>query len=108
MRKMYKVLRCALPVHDISTDYDECPQFIKGPGKEAQPRMVETCKSWYSDVQPLRVPGADVSRVLELVNEAASGMPNWTLLEESKEQGVVQYLAVTPTMKFKVRGDMHA
>ncbi len=64
---LIKLLRPALPVNDISTDWQDIPQYLRG--KQSLPRMVDWCRWAYADVRPLVVQSNDVSRVVELAAE---------------------------------------
>eukprot|EP00877_Chromochloris_zofingiensis_P002548 jgi/Chrzof1/12294/Cz06g29060.t1 len=93
------ILRCGLPVHDISTNYIDVPQFVKGP--QSQPQLIWLLGTFYADIQPLVVATKDVSKVYALATEAAQSMPNWTVAQEDPTSGRIQALAVTPRMQFK-------
>lgn len=101
MAFLLRTFRLLLPVHDISTVYgDEIPLFLKG--KQSKPQLVGLCKAAYSEVQPMHIQGANAAHVVDLVTQAASCMPNWSLTVDARDQGMLQYLAVTKRLKFKV------
>lgn len=96
-----------LPVHDISTDYEDPPQFLQG--KQTHPQLVVLLKLFYADIKPLTVAAADPAAVYAAALDAAKAMPRWEITAEqppdnsssSSNAASFQAVATTKAMRFK-------
>uniref|UniRef100_A0A383V7N8 DUF1499 domain-containing protein n=1 Tax=Tetradesmus obliquus TaxID=3088 RepID=A0A383V7N8_TETOB len=102
------ILRRLLPVHDISSDYEDPPQFLQG--KQTRPQLVGLLKLFYADIKPLTIAAADPAAVYAAALDAAKAMPRWEVTAEqppnsrsssSSSAASFQAVATTKAMRFK-------
>ncbi|KAF6254330.1 hypothetical protein COO60DRAFT_1703368 [Scenedesmus sp. NREL 46B-D3] len=101
------LLRRLLPVHDISTDYEDPPQFLQG--KPSRPQLVGLLRLFYADITPTTVAASELAVVYAAALDAARSMPCWEILEEQQpgsSNGTASFQAVATTKAMRFKDDI--
>ncbi len=104
------VLNDAPPIHDISTDLNNPPQFAAvlpyrtpsaNPLDRAEPANLAILqKASYPDIAPLKLP-IHAGRAFELARQLAQSQPRWTVITADPADGEIEGWAATLIMGYR-------
>lgn len=96
------------PIHDVTTDTEDPPRFVKvlalrknapNPPTYGGPEVAAQQRAAYPDLAPLALP-LPPERAFGRALEAARAM-GWTVQDADAGRGLIEATAVTPLLRFK-------